>query len=443
MNATTFSNFREWSARGGVRIPILLAAIAALMPVPATAQSPATAFVESRADGQTRNLSGYQVVTTGGFHAAGDGGNALFRNAGTGTATDGASFNDSAGTLWQYVPGPAGIHVRQFGAKCDWNLNQDGNRNYAAYDLAANDDAQPFRQALAFAATTFADGDDKGGGRGQTVHAPKGSCKIGSMVRVPDQVVLSGEGPLSTVLVMPQNFSQSAHFIELGNDNNLASFGSRVEELQLWSVNSNADLGRAMLYSDNTQHTGGAYRVKIFAGNRSAIWLEGGYGGASYVTLEQLDLFNFGDRTPGPEGTTPNSVNPIIYLGYVGSSIMSVRDVALHGPRANAEAYTSNAMGIYVAGGQVEIDGFHVEGVANGIWIATPANYPGGAGMTRLRNLTGGEGCTNLVQLASNVEVGTTVIGMAIRNGCSVATVADGHSGASPTTSRIVADTVF
>jgi len=92
---------------------------------------------------------------------------------------------------------------------------------------------------------------------------------------------------------------------------------------------------------------------------------------------------------------------------------------------------------------QVEIDGFHVEGVATGIWIATPANYPGGAGMTRLRNITGGNGCTNLAQPASTVEVGARVIGMAIRNGCSNATVADGHSGASPTTGRIVADTVF
>jgi hypothetical protein len=253
---------------------------------------------------------------------------------------------------------------------------------------------------------------------------------------VPDQVVLSGEGPLSTVLVMPQNFSQSAHFVELGNNSNLASFGSRVEELQLWSMNSNADLGKAMLYSDNTQHTGGARRVKIFAGNRTAIKLETGYGGASYVTLQELDLFNFGDHVNAT--TTTANDNPVIYLDYSDSSIVSVRDVAVHGPRAQTGDYSSNSMGMFVYGGEVEVDGFHVEGIANGIWLATPT----GAGMNRLRNITGGDGCTNLVQLASSLEVGTTVIGMAIRNGCTN-TVADGHSGASPTTGRIVADTVF
>jgi hypothetical protein len=410
------------------RLALLL--IAALSITPRIA-SATTTLVDSRAAATAMNLSTSSVVITGGYAAAGDGGGAVFKNVGSTTLLDtGASFTDAGGTNWQYVPDPIGIHIRQFGAKCDWNLSQDSSRAYSTYDAAATNDRAALQNAIDFAALQFANGDDVGGGSGRVVRIPKGACKISTQVRVADKVVLKGEGPLSSVLVMPQNFSTSDHFIILGNGSQLASFGSRLEDLQLWSVNTNAAYNVAMVYSDNTQHTGGLFRVKIFAGNRSAIYLNGGYGGASMYYMEHVETFNVG-AAGGANG------NPGIILHYTGSIIQNLRNLVVQGPGNGGSAH----IGLRIDGGQVKVDGFHTEGIAIGIDV----NVSGGTntGFTRLVNLTGGSDCINLIQIESGTTANTTIVGMAAPNGCSNKTVLNGIPGGTSVTGVMIDDTKF
>ncbi|MFZ4748720.1 MAG: hypothetical protein ACOYLK_17860, partial [Sphingomonas sp.] len=149
------------------RLALLL--IAALSITPRIA-SATTTLVDSRAAATAMNLSTSSVVITGGYAAAGDGGGAVFKNVGSTTLLDtGASFTDAGGTNWQYVPDPIGIHIRQFGAKCDWNLSQDSSRAYSTYDAAATNDRAALQNAIDFAALQFANGDDVGGGSGRVV----------------------------------------------------------------------------------------------------------------------------------------------------------------------------------------------------------------------------------------------------------------------------------
>lgn len=391
-----------------------------------------TTVVDSRALAATQNLSSYSAVITAGYYAAGDGGAATFKNIGTSLPADsGASFVDAVGTHWQYVPDPQGIYIRQFGAKCNWNIGGDGNRNYVAYDTAAFDDSTALQNAIDFAAPTFANGDDVGGGHGNFVHLPKGSCKIGSQIHVRNGVVLRGAGALSTVLVMPQTFPGNQHFIVVGDEDNLAGFGHRLEEIGLWSVNTNASFNIAMAYSKDTQHTGGFSHVKIQAGNRVGIFMDGGAGGASMYVMEHIEINNSGASGGG-------NPNPGMILNYAGSLISPLRNIVVQGPSDGTGG--PNHSGIRVLGGSVKIDGFHTENIATGIEISVANGLNGGT--TRLENLTGGALCSQLVQIKSFVAPNSTVVGMAVPNGCTK-TVDNGISGASSVTGWIIEDRKF
>lgn len=405
----------------------LLAAIF-LFPSSCTA---ASNLVASRTEAQAQDLSAYSVVVTAGYSEPGDGGGATFKNVGEAPLTgEAASFVDSHGTHWQLVADPGGVNIRQFGAKCDWNLAQNSSRDYAKYDSAAHDDAPALQRAIDFASLQFANGDDIGGGSGGVVHLPKGACKISSPIRVADQTVVAGQGPLSSILVMPEGFDRNEHFITLGNSHNLASFGTRLEDFQLWSMNRDAAPGTAMVYSNNTQHTGGLFRVKIFAGNRSAILLTGGSGGASMYYMEHVEVFNTGAERGG-------SNNPGIVLHYVGSIIQNLRNIVVVGPGNGGPDH----IGLRIDGGQVKVDGFHAEGVAIGIDV----NIVGGlnVGFARLLNVTGGPNCNELLRIERSVEPGTTIIGMAAQNGCTRATVDSRIPGESPVSGFIVDDRKF
>jgi hypothetical protein len=391
-----------------------------------------TAVLDSRAQATSQNLSAHSAVITSGYYAAGDGGGATFKNVGAAPLNDtGASFIDAAGNHWQYVPDPVGIHVRQFGAKCDWNLAGDGNRNYAAYDSAAHDDSSAIQNAINFAAPIFANGDDVGGGHGNFVKLPKGACKLGSQLQVKNGVVLRGAGALSSVLVMPQSFPGDQHFILLGDLDNDSGFGHRLEELGLWSVNTNASYNIAMAYSKDTQHTGGFSHVKIQAGNRVAIFMDGGAGGASVYVMEHIETFNTG-------ATNGGNPNPGIILNYAGSLISNLRNIVVQGPSAGTGG--SNHVGIRVLGGSVKIDGFHIENIATGIDVHVANGLNGG--ITRLENLTGGTLCSQLVRIHSFVAINTTVVGMAVPNGCPT-TVQNSIPGQPSVTGWIIEDRKF
>lgn len=421
-----------------MRRAILLASVGLPLLLPLDAMA-ATATIDSRNFAITQNLSANAIVVTGGYHVPGDGGGAMFKNVGASPLADtGASFTDSNGTNWQYIPDPHGIHVRQFGAKCDWNIAGDGNRNYAAYDAVANDDSAAIQNAINFAGREFANGEDRGGGAGSYVRLPKGSCKLSSPIRVLNDVILAGEGALSSVLVMPQSFDGAAHFVVLGSldpgPTELASFGARLEELGLWSVNLNASYNVAMAFTSKTQHTGGFARIKILAGNRVGIYMTRGAGGASMFHMQDIEVYNMG----AVNGANPN---PGIILDYRGSSISNLRNIVVQGPSVESGGPSGpHHVGIRIESGVVNIDGFHTENIATGILVNVTT--AGDGGVTRLHNLTGGSLCTNLVLIQSFVPQGSTVVGMASKNGCTN-TLDYGISNFSPITTKIVADELF
>lgn len=127
-----------------------------------------------------------------------------------------------------------------------------------------------------------------------------------------------------------------------------ASFDSRLEDIQLWSAHTQAAAGTAMVYSSNTQHTGGVARVQIFAGNRHALRFETGVGGASTITIEDVNCGNYGN-SPGVA-----SNNSVIYVNWAGLNFPMKRIVI--GGRADP-----GGVGIEIVGGQVHMQDIHVE----------------------------------------------------------------------------------
>jgi glutamine amidotransferase-like uncharacterized protein len=176
---------------------------------------------------------------------------------------------------------------------------------------------------------------------------------------------------------------------------NVASFGSRLEQLQIFSGATNATSGTAIVYTDNAQHTAGLKCVKIFAGNRHAAKFEIGYGGASIFVFEDVETFN--------KGNVGASNNSSIYLNYAGL-LSPLRNLVVQGPGAPGGAAS---VGIQVVGGNVVIDGLHVEGIATGVRNEiTNVNN----GTLEIRNANGHSTVTNLIQITAGAASGSTYV---------------------------------
>jgi hypothetical protein len=137
----------------------------------------------------------------------------------------------------------------------------------------------------------------------------------------------------------------------------VASFNSRVEDIQLWSNHTQAVAGTSMIYSNNTQHTGGIARLKIFAGNRSACKFETGIGGASTVMFEDIECGNYGNAL----GVASN--NPVVYVNWAGLNFPIKRLVI------NGNPSGGSSVGMQIDGGQVTVIDGHCENCATGILL--------------------------------------------------------------------------
>lgn len=146
----------------------------------------------------------------------------------------------------------------------------------------------------------------------------------------------------------------------------VASFGARAEELQMWSNHTQAQAGKAIFYSNNAQHTGGLCKLKIFSGNRSAVWFETGVGGASCFTMEDIECGNYGNAS----GVASN--NPCMYFNYAGL-LSTLRRIVVEGNSSIGSA----SIGIQVDGGLMHISDTHVESYGTGI-------------LTNVRNINNG-----------------------------------------------------
>ncbi|WP_456735189.1 MULTISPECIES: hypothetical protein [unclassified Bradyrhizobium] len=327
------------------------------------------------------------------------------------------SFVDSVGTHFQIVVDDGNwINVRQFGAVLNW----------AGTDGSATDDTRAFQNALWFASYPCPGLVDPGSGgcSGQSVYVPAGTAYFcTTTIVVPVNVTLRGSGRYSSSMKMCNTgFPQSAHFIELcDKTTSLACFGVQIRDMELYATNALASSNYAMIYSNNVQDGVVAENLHLFTGQRGAIWLETGYGGASYVTLRNIEI-------DGASSTTD-----LIHLSY-GTTIIGIYDTVI------ANGASGVGTGIHITGGFLDVVNFHCELLSQGIFVDIPTALTNG--LVGVHNATGNSSCTNLVTLSANNKPGNFVIGRATPNG-STRTVFDGQSGGTSNTGTIVTDTTF
>ncbi|MHB0785570.1 hypothetical protein [Bradyrhizobium sp. 5.13L] len=198
----------------------------------------------------------------------------------------------------------------------------------------------------------------------------------------------------------------------------IASMASTVENVQLFSDHLVGTSNTAMVWSNNTQHTGGLKKVKIFCGFRHGVRLETGIGGASYFTLEDVECFS------------PLQVNSAIYLNYAGL-LTTVRNIVISGLNPGSQP---NQVGIELIGGYLEIDTYHPENIATGLLIKLPnAN----AGAVHARQILGLSNMTNVISIDVNTPANISMFS-AIYSGGAAYTIRDYRAGGANTTGNII-----
>jgi hypothetical protein len=153
-----------------------------------------------------------------------------------------------------------------------------------------------------------------------------------------------------------------------------------------------------MVYSNSVQQVDVLDRVAIYAGRRRCLTLETGYGGAALLGVQNLEC------TPGT-----GSVNMGILVNY-GTTLVNMRNVHVEASSA------PGISGVVVTGGFLTVNGFHTEGITTGV----ETNIPGSTtnGFVRLFDLTGGNGCTNLVLRQGASAANTVYVSGLTPNGC-------------------------
>jgi hypothetical protein len=197
----------------------------------------------------------------------------------------------------------------------------------------------------------------------------------------------------------------------------VATFAARLEELQLFSSNTNATQfstfintsyagtsgvsGNAMVYTNSVQHTGGLSNVKMITGNRSGSIFESGVGGASVFTYDDVEI-NFSGNCGGCA-----SNNPGAYFNY-GGLLTPIRRVVLQG------ASSAGSVAMNIAGGHVHIQDSHVEGVPTGFDInSTSVN----SGIISISNCFGGSGVTDFIKIEAGAASNITYVSALLSNG--------------------------
>lgn len=302
-----------------------------------------------------------------------------------------ASFTDSAGVRWQYVPTPF-ISVTQFGAKADWS-GVDGT---ATNDFAAIDAAIRFAARITFGARL-----DQGGADSSTVYLARGASLVCGALTVYRSTKLVGFGPFNSSLKLcDSGVAAASHFITLGDANTQAAcFGPSLRDVTLYATTAavaNANVG--MIFSNCAQQTLMLERVAVYAGLRNCLRYTNGYGGAAKITM--LDFFctlftaSTNDGISLDPTTTVNMefISLIVEAGGLGHA-------------GNAVNWRS---------GNLFIWGYHTEGVATGLNAENATATHQGS----IHGATGGNLCTELVKLQATNTLGNLVIGTSQVNGC-------------------------
>lgn len=314
-------------------------------------------------------------------------------------STPRASFTDAAGNHWQYVVG-AGNHInaRQFGCKFDWNRSTG--------DAGATDDYACLQAALYFA--SYASPNKIQLNAAQTFAStklvlPAGTALVSDTLLQPSSVWVDGQGPFNTFIKTPDaglTSGAGAHVWYLCDPRpQVACFGVRVSNFGVSAFNSAANANAYVFWSNAAQQTRFMDNVAIYSGGRGCINYEVGYGGAANLNL--YDIFctiNTGAGSPG-----------INIASSVGTTIIRFLNLIVESGGAGL-----TGSGINARAGQLVIDGYHTEGVTNGIDV----NMTVASHSIVVKNSTGGAGCNQLITLQSTNTPGNLSIENTVNNGC-------------------------
>lgn len=352
----------------------------------------------------------------------------------TSCSTPLASFTDSVGTHFQFVPEGFGPALLQFGAKGDWN----------GTDGTATDNFSAIQAALWFASFKSSTTSDGGGFSGGRVIAPTGSyllCGTGlKSLIVPSGVIFEGpSAPGSASLRICDVFNQSVHFIELCDPNwHFACFDSSLRNLSL--SNSRvipSAIGTAMVHSNATQDFGGLSRVYIYSGERECVNFEKGFGGASSVVLEYVSC-NISSSAGNPGLVFGNTVAS--GLNY-GTTMIKLDTIVLSGPSSGTLMAGS---GMVLKGGFYDIQNVHCEAIPTCVFLQIPS-ATGNGDIVRMHNINAGGGpvtCTGVITLDSANRPGNLIVGQVPAGSC-INVVTNGQPSGSNRTTAITSDVTF
>ena len=345
-----------------------------------------------------------------------------------------ASFSDTAGTHWQYIPDQAAWpNIRQFGAMMNWN----------GTDGSATDDFNSIQASVRYATYRTSTSFDSGGSWGSKVLVPRGSslmCGTGSTSFIlPNDVTLIGAGAAGgSTLKMCDSFNASTHFMEICDPNwHFACFNARLEDIEIFATRTvTASNKIAMIHSNAGQDFGGLSHVYIYAGERMCTWFEKGYGGASTMNFEHVSCTAAGSNTMMQFGNTNASgLN-------LGTTIIEMNNIVLGGPSSGT---LQTAPGIVLLGGQYGITGAHCEDIP--VCIEVDMVNIGNQDTVRIHNVNAGSGiggtaCTGVIQLDPTNTPGNAIIGQ-IPSGSCTNTVTNAQSGGTSRSSQVILDVIF
>lgn len=317
-----------------------------------------------------------------------------------------ASFTDSAGNRFQYVVSNGNhINPKQFGCKFDW----------LGVDASATDDGACIQASLNFASISKYVRQDLGGTLASTkVMLPAGSALICQGLILPGATQLFGQGPFnSTLKVCDTGLSSFTHIVTMCDQNaHVACFGAQIGQLGINAFNATGSANAWAIFSNAAQQTRAIDNVTVYSGTRGCLKYSVGYGGAANFSV--YDLFctiNTGAPNDGVQVATD-----------VGTVLVNFRNTIIE---SGGVGFGGN--GFNIGGGQVNIDGYHFEGIAFGINV----NQTVSTHSTSVMHLTGGASCTNAVVLQSTNTPGNFAIYDAVKQGSCALLVSNGQPAGS------------
>lgn len=238
---------------------------------------------------------------------------------------------------------------------------------------------------------------------GGIVKLPKGYGYFTTQLIIPNGVFLEGHGIESSGLAFNGGDSVD-DAIWIGSTDHSASFSCGLRDLQIKCLETpaNADTGATVVYTESAQHDSGLIRVKIMGGGRTCFECDTGWGGATYLSLKDLETHSAAGFGGAPD-------NPQVLLNYP-SSFLEIFNLVNQGSSGGS----SVARGTLIKSGYVHIYGYHNEYVTDGV-IVDQADSPHHAAIW---DAVGGSGVTNVISSAATDRAGRHLIyGRALRNG--------------------------